>query len=272
MPPPPRSWLVTAALPLVLLLAGCGGGDPVAAPGTAGAALSPSVSSQPAAQVSEATRPARPARPQLLDPADGYALSPTGRDLVVRDAPDGGVLHELDAVRETGAPLTLLLAADAGDGWFEVLLPVRPNGSTGFVAASDVTVARVTHRLVMSVETNELFVYDEDRLLRTMPAASGTGDTPTPLGRFFLTELLEPTNAGYGPYAYGTSGFSEVLTSFGGGPGQIGLHGTDDAASVGRAVSHGCIRLSDDDITYLAELLPLGTPIDVVASSDLLEG
>jgi lipoprotein-anchoring transpeptidase ErfK/SrfK len=54
-----------------------------------------------------------------------------------------------------------------------------------------------------------------------------------------------------------------VLSSFGGGPGQIGLHGTDDAASIGQSASHGCIRLSNDEITELATLLPLGTPITI---------
>jgi len=93
--------------------------------------------------------------------------------------------------------------------------------------------------------------------------ATGTGGTPTPHGHFYLTELLAPTNAGYGPYAFGLSAFSDVLSSFGGGPGQIGLHGTDDAASIGKAASHGCIRLANPDITELAQLLPLGTPITI---------
>lgn len=94
------------------------------------------------------------------------------------------------------------------------------------------------------------------------PAAVGTGDTPTPVGSFYLTELLAPTNSGYGPYAYGISAFSDVLNSFGGGPGQIGMHSTDDSGSI-EAASHGCIRLSNDDITYLAGILPLGTPITI---------
>ncbi|HEV7148765.1 MAG TPA: L,D-transpeptidase, partial [Pedococcus sp.] len=94
-------------------------------------------------------------------------------------------------------------------------------------------------------------------------AATGTGGTPTPVGSFFLTELLAPTNPGYGPYAYGLSAFSDVLTSFGGGPGQIGLHGTSEAGSIGHSSSHGCIRLSNADITTLAKILPLGTPVNI---------
>ena len=198
-----------------------------------------------------------------LDPDDGYVVTATVDDVQVHERPRGEVSHELENPRTTGAPLTFLLADDPGGGWYEVMVPVRPNGTTGFVRAQDVTVTRVPYRLVMSTDDNELTVYEDGEVVRTMRAASGTGDTPTPLGTFYLTELLEPTNAGYGPFAYGLSGFSEVLDSFGGGPGQIGLHGTDDADSVGRAVSHGCIRLSDEDITYLAGLLPLGTPVEI---------
>lgn len=245
-------------------MAGCGSDASVreataAATSPAAATASPAVSTRPGL-----TGPSLPAGRESLDPDEGYALTASVDTVQVHDEPRGEVQHELSNPRDTGAPLTFLLSDDPGGGWYEVMVPVRPNGTTGFVRAQDVTVARVPYRLVMSVADNELTVYEGDEALRTMPAASGTGDTPTPLGRFYLTELLEPTNAGYGPYAYGLSAFSEVLTSFGGGPGQIGLHGTDDAGSVGRAVSAGCMRLSNDDITYLADLLPLGTPVEIV--------
>lgn len=259
-----RSAAASACLVAGLLLAGCGAADTQQAAGPTG---TPDPTTAPATAAAPPTDPS-PSPAATLDAAEGYVLSPTQDSLEVRSSPgDGEVVEVLDAVRDSGAPLTLLLADDPGDGWYQVLLPVRPNGSTGWVDVDDVSVAHVPYRLEMSVSTNELRLYEDGELLRTMPAASGTGDTPTPRGTFYLTELIEPTNAGYGPYAYGTSGFSDVLTSFGGGPGQIGLHGTDDPSSVGRAVSHGCIRLSDEDITFLAETLPLGTPIDVVETS-----
>lgn len=235
------------------------------APATPAPAPAP-VPVEPAASVEpvEPAAPPAPAAPVELPAGDSYVLTAVVDEVEVHDAPGGEVQHELSNPRDTGAPLTFLLADDPGRGWYEVWVPVRPNGTTGFVRAQDVTLARVAYRLVMSTADNELTVYEGGEVLRSMPAASGTGDTPTPLGLFYLTELLEPTNSGYGPFAYGLSGFSEVLDSFGGGPGQIGLHGTDDAGSVGRAVSHGCIRLSDEDITYLADLLPLGTPVQIV--------
>jgi lipoprotein-anchoring transpeptidase ErfK/SrfK len=117
--------------------------------------------------------------------------------------------------------------------------------------------------LQASTEQNTVSVYKNGNLIKTYAAATGTGGTPTPHGSFYITELLEPTNSGHGPYAFGLSAFSDVLTSFGGGPGQIGPHGTEDAGSIGHAASHGRIRLANPDITELAALLPLGTPVTI---------
>lgn len=69
----------------------------------------------------------------------------------------------------------------------------------------------------------------------------------------------------YGPYAYGLSGFSNVLTEFNGGYGVIGIHGTNDPSSIGRDVNQGCIRMSNTGITTLAAILPLGTPVEIIA-------
>jgi lipoprotein-anchoring transpeptidase ErfK/SrfK len=81
--------------------------------------------------------------------------------------------------------------------------------------------------------------------------------------------VLQPPdpNGAYGPYAYGLSGFSNnpELADFNGGTGVIGIHGTNDAATVGQDVSHGCIRLTNDVITHIAAILPLGTPVDIRA-------
>jgi lipoprotein-anchoring transpeptidase ErfK/SrfK len=88
-------------------------------------------------------------------------------------------------------------------------------------------------------------------------------ELPTPTGTFFITELLEQSNPRglYGPYAFGLSAYSNVLYSFGGGPGQIGIHGTNEPSLLGTSASHGCIRVANAVIARLARLLPLGTPV-----------
>ncbi|MDQ3573466.1 MAG: L,D-transpeptidase [Actinomycetota bacterium] len=93
----------------------------------------------------------------------------------------------------------------------------------------------------------------------------GTTQAPTPRGLYYIKELLRPPDptGPYGPYAYGLSGFSNVFTSFAGGEGVIGIHGTNDPSSLGSDVSHGCIRMSNKGITELANVLPLGVPVEV---------
>jgi lipoprotein-anchoring transpeptidase ErfK/SrfK len=80
-------------------------------------------------------------------------------------------------------------------------------------------------------------------------------------------ELLKSGNPDgpYGPYAFGLSGFSNSLKSFAGRDPVIGLHGTNQPQLLGRDVSNGCIRLSNEAITRLASMLPLGTPVEILA-------
>ncbi|MEA9984272.1 L,D-transpeptidase [Subtercola sp. RTI3] len=192
----------------------------------------------------------------------GTAAIATGPTVDIYDTPGGTVTLTMTNPQPSGAPLTYLVDGTE-PGWLKVDLPIRPNGSTGWITANSATLTNLTYRVLVSTEQNILTVYQNDTILNTYPVATGTGGTPTPHGSFYLLELLAPTNTGYGPYAFGLSAFSDALTSFGGGPGQIGLHGTDDAASIGHPVSHGCIRMTNTDITTLATLLPLGTPITI---------
>ena len=124
-------------------------------------------------------------------------------------------------------------------------------------------------------------MYNGAEVILAEKIATGENDTPTPNGRYYLKELLKPcydvrqpdgstkctpNDAGpYGPYAYGLSGFSPVLTNFNGGTGVLGIHGTDQPQLLGTDVSHGCIRMSNSGITILAKVLPLGTPVAVLA-------
>jgi lipoprotein-anchoring transpeptidase ErfK/SrfK len=165
----------------------------------------------------------------------------------------------------------VFLVKDIPDGqscsWIEVYLPVRPNGSTGWVKASDITLARNPYRIEVQLNEFKLLVFKDDQQIKEIPVGVARDNTPTPGGLYYTTELIktpDPSGA-YGPYAFGLSGFSDKLTTFNGGPGQLGIHGTDTPSAIGTKVSHGCIRMSNDNITSLAQLLPLGTPVQVSA-------
>ena len=159
----------------------------------------------------------------------------------------------------------VFLVKSRRQGWDEVYLPRRPNGSTGWVQAGKVVLAVDAYRVDVSLSAHMVTVWKNDVVVARDRAGVGKPSTPTPTGHFYVVELLaQPTPDGeYGPYAFGLSAFSTALYSFGGGPGQIGLHGTNDPAALGTDVSHGCVRIADAAITRLAHLLPLGTPVTI---------
>jgi len=161
-------------------------------------------------------------------------------------------------------PLVFLVKQDLG-AWLEVYVPARPNMSTYWIQRVDVDIVTHNYRVEVYLQEFNIKVYDGTNLLLDDKIGVAKASTPTPIGIFYTSELVRPTNPSgpYGPYAFGLNGFSDVLLSFGGGPGQLGMHGTNQPGLIGREVSSGCIRLSNANITYLAGFLPQGTPIVV---------
>ncbi len=249
---------VAAATALALTVASCGSGG-----GRSAAAPPP-------------TAPARGTT--ATTPATVPPLAPGTRLVAQAVVPEVGVFDAPGAARPsrtlanptpTPAPLVFLVEERRPDGWIKVDLPVRPNGSTGWIRTETVSLAQTGYRIVVEIGAHRLTLYDRDRITVQAPVGVGVSETPTPGGVYYVKELLRPPDprGPYGPYAYGLSGFSNVLTSFGGGDGVIGIHGTDQPSSIGRDVSHGCIRVANDVITRLVEGigLPLGTPVEIRA-------
>ncbi len=150
-------------------------------------------------------------------------------------------------------------------GWVQVLLPIRPNGTTAWVSLDDVETSINPFSIEVDVDDFELTVKRHGAVYMQAPVGIGDGDTPTPHGSFFLTDLLrtgEPDGI-YGPFAYGLSGYSETLTSFNGGEAVIGIHGTNEPWALGSNVSSGCVRVDNAVIEALATFLPLGTPVTI---------
>ena len=189
--------------------------------------------------------------------------------VVARAQPDESAAVVADLVNPTavGGPLVFRTVHGSTDGnseWIEIHVPVQPNGTTGWIRRADVTLSNNPYRIEVDRGGFTLRVYRQNVLWLETPVAIGTGGTPTPVGDFYLMELLAPTDpdGAYGPFAFGLSGFSEVLDSFGGADTAIiGLHGTNDPASLGTNVSHGCVRIENTIIERLAANVPLGTPV-----------
>lgn len=152
------------------------------------------------------------------------------------------------------------------EAWLKVSAPIRQNGGVGYIQASLVTRFLHDWKITVDISDRLLTVTKGDEVVLTERVAVGTKKTPTPLGRFYTVDLVRPKKAGgpYGAFAYGISGFSAVYQKFGAGDGRIGIHGTNDPAKLGTAVSNGCIRVSNAGITKMKKLLPLGVPVEIV--------
>jgi lipoprotein-anchoring transpeptidase ErfK/SrfK len=252
---------IAGLLTMVLLAAGCGGSD-AAAPSTPAAPEAPSESAP-------STRPAPRPGPVRLGDAPAYVALAV-KDVNVLSRPRGGrVVALFPAQLPWGSPTPFLISearrTEDGDTWLKVLLPRRPNGSTGWVRPDQVRVTPVTQAVQVDLSARSASLWRDRRKVRSWRVAIGTAGTPTPTGRFFVTVKLKPPQIStvYGAWALGLSGYSDVLEQFGTGDGQIALHGTHNPAVLGSAVSNGCVRMDNEVISLLAETLPLGTPVTI---------
>lgn len=246
-----RAAVVTLAV--TVLASACAGGTPKA--GTSSATTGASASVQAAAAVTPATS-------DRFTAQRAVSLHST---LVVRKeaSSTAAALVHLPSVTPLGSP-RVLLVQKAVPGWVQVLLPMRPNGSSGWVAAADVRLETIRDQVSVDLSARRLVIVLNGQTVTSTPVAVGSKKDPTPKGRFFVTDRVRPPdpNGTYGAFALGLSAHSPTLSEFGSGDGQVGIHGTNVPTSIGKAVSHGCIRVPADVAALLARV-PLGTPVVV---------
>jgi lipoprotein-anchoring transpeptidase ErfK/SrfK len=155
---------------------------------------------------------------------------------------------------------------DCAPLWYRVQLPIRPNGITGYVAASSLGVLTVSARIVIDISARSLTLFEHGKVRLTATVAVGSPATPTPTGSYYVNQRLIPTepNGPFGPGAIGISAFSNVLTGWAQG-GPIAIHGTNAPWSIGKAVSNGCIRLPNATLRTVFRAAIAGTPVVIRA-------
>jgi lipoprotein-anchoring transpeptidase ErfK/SrfK len=172
----------------------------------------------------------------------------------------------------SGGPVRLLVLASrtASDDqlWLRVLLPVRPNGAAGWIPAESTEVSTTSWRVEISTERRTVTVFHAGIRLRIFDAVVGAPSTPTPHGRFAVYEHVPSAdpNGFYGPWALHLTALSNVLRRFDGGPGRVAIHGRGGASlrdPLGTARSHGCIRIDNTAVRFLATHVPDGSPVDI---------
>jgi lipoprotein-anchoring transpeptidase ErfK/SrfK len=161
-------------------------------------------------------------------------------------------------------PLVLHVLEDKGD-WLKVRVNIRPNGTTAWIRRSEVYVRPIPNRIVIELRERRLTLLRGNEILAQHPVAIGAPAVPTPTGEFYVdaTVLIENPNGPYGVGQMSVSGFSNVLKTFGGGIGQIAIHGTNNPRTIGGTVSHGCIRMLNDAWVQVQSMSPNGTPVSI---------
>jgi lipoprotein-anchoring transpeptidase ErfK/SrfK len=169
----------------------------------------------------------------------------------------------------TGAATTLpVISRTIGAGgsrWLHVMLPGRPNSSTGWIAEQGTSTLVTAWAIVVRLGARRVNVYSNGHLARSFRAVVGKPSTPTPTGRFFVEEALTMARGEPGgPFALALSARSNALQEFEGGPGQIAIHGIENLGGTpGMAESHGCIRLATAAIDWIAARIGAGIPVAI---------
>jgi L,D-transpeptidase catalytic domain len=194
----------------------------------------------------------------------------TWRSVAVRAEPslDAQRIDTLTQFRKDYYPRIVLVLDERRSrsgmaSWYRVALPGRPNGRSGWIPAASLEVSPVDRWIVVFRGERRFELRMRGRIVRRGKVAVGARGMETPLGLFYVTAKFDPSWPVLGAYAFETSAYSKLSEWPGGGV--VGLHGTNAPHLLGQAVSHGCIRISNADAQYLRSVVPLGTPVKVVA-------
>jgi len=148
-----------------------------------------------------------------------------------------------------------------GAPWLKIRMPMRPNGTKGWVPARALRLRTLTTSFEIDKRALKARLFKDGREIWTSSVGIGAPGTPTPSGRYWVRERLNNAggNPAYGPFAFGTSAYSRLSDWPGGGV--VGIHGTNAPSLIPGRPSHGCVRVPNWKIATLRELMPVGTPI-----------
>ena len=274
MPHPHRTRVV--ALTIALLAGACANAESLppdtdAVPSDTTLARIGTASTEPAPLITSNT-PTAPTAPEVSttapSPPDSVAGITSGETPVFAAIGDDEPFRILPEKTILGTPTVVSIIGDF-DGWVHALLPGRPNGQTGWIRAADVEVFTLEREVVVDLDERRLTVLSDGEEVFESSVAVGSEVSPTPTGVFFVTDAVRLTapNGPWGPYAFGLSARSDVVTEFNGGDGIVGIHGTNQPWSIGEAASLGCVRLPNEVIEVLWDIMAVGMKVTITGSA-----
>lgn len=200
-------------------------------------------------------------------PAAGrYRLARVRRPAQLRSTPGGRPLTRIGTRTEFGSR-TVLNVVGRRPGWLRVVATQVPNGRRGWIPAASARTSSTDLAIHVDRSARRLTLRRGDRLLRRASVAVGRPGTPTPTGRFAVTDRLRPARADspYGCCIIALTGHQTELVPGWPGGDRLAIHGTQQPETVGKPVSLGCMRARRRDVEWLMRRVPLGTPVFIRA-------
>jgi lipoprotein-anchoring transpeptidase ErfK/SrfK len=182
------------------------------------------------------------------------ASSPVVARLPMHTSADYPMVVLVDTIKSSGSQT-----------WYHLWLPTPPNESRGWIKEGQLALYKTTSKIVIDLSKRKLYVYQRGALVKTFPVAVGQPGLSTPTGSFYITQKLVPPdpNTAYGVLQLGTSAYQPKLNDWPDG-GQVGIHGTNEPWLIGKAISHGCVRMHNKDVKEVSRLVPTGSPVEIV--------
>jgi lipoprotein-anchoring transpeptidase ErfK/SrfK len=209
-------------------------------------------------QQTEAIQTARPQR---------HLIASIERSLPIKARPGGmKVIGQMPSgSRYYGVPHQAWILKRSGNGRFgKVAVPYSARRATGWIRISGLELSRTRYSVRADLSRHLVKVLRGDKVIMRIPATTGAAASPTPPGRYFVTDRVPiPGGGSFGTYAFGISGIQPNLPPGWGGGDQLAIHGTSDPGSIGTSASAGCLRVSERALGRLKPILGLGTPITI---------
>lgn len=214
-----------------------------------------------------------PETPEVVETTTTTTIPPTsvagltaGAVDVYHSPDDPTPYRTLPAETILGTPTVVSIIEDTGK-WANVLLPGRPNGDTGWIRTADFETFPLDREVLVDLSDRQLAVLRDGVEVFRADISIGNESSPTPVGTYFVTDAVHVTNpkGPWGPFAFGLSARSDVVTEFNGGDGIIGIHGTNQPWSIGEAASLGCVRLPNDVMALLWDIVAVGMKVTITA-------
>ena len=257
-----RDIVIVVAGLAVLLAAALGGYAAVRARAQGSGAsqvLAPVAQPTPASSGSAAAAP----EPRFERWTVGKAVGPV--TVYTRPSTSAPVKTKLGKVNQNDYPTLVLVDTTKETGgrvWYRVWLAMRPNGSRGWIPEGKLAFYTTSSKIAIDLSERTLSVYRRGALIDTYPVAVGKPGLSTPTGFYFINQKLKPPAPGgaYGVLALGISAFQPKLAYWEQG-GPVAIHGTNQDELIGKAVSHGCVRMHDKDVLAVSRSVPAGSPV-----------